>query len=329
MDKHDLVVSVKKVARDLRHVPRLAQFIRHSDLKNPRRLLEDLYKKAGYDGLLRDAKLEKIKKSNTYEKVKIKTPNILFIDLESAAMLVWLFGMRNQNPGINQIHQHGHMLSFAAKLWKKNKIYYFDQSKKNKLNDDAGLVRRLERLFKKADFIVAHYGDGYDIKVTNAQAIVNNLKRPTKCQTIDTYKVAKANFHFPSYKLEYLAQRLCKKHKKYKSRKYVGMELWNACMARDPKAWAEMKFYNIKDILVLEELFERLIPYIKNANFNMYHDSNLMTCNCGCQEFSRGGTYSTGSGKFQKYFCKDCNAPFKAPFNDASLRKRDKMLRRL
>jgi len=39
----------------------------------------------------------------------------------------------------------------------------------------------------------------------------------------------------------------------------IGTEAWVACMNGDPKAWAKMKRYSMRDVAILEPLHVRLI----------------------------------------------------------------------
>jgi hypothetical protein len=74
--------------------------------------------------------------------------------------------------------------------------------------------------------------------------------------------VVKANFKFPSNKLDYVAQALGVGAKF----KHSGFELWIDCMAGDDKAWREMKKYQIQDVVLLEELYQVLLPWLPGAS---------------------------------------------------------------
>jgi hypothetical protein len=69
--------------------------------------------------------------------------------------------------------------------------------------------------------------------------------------------ITKANFLFPSNKLDYVAQKLDVGAKV----KHSGFKLWIRCMAGDKKAWKEMKEYQIQDVNLLVDLYHELLPW--------------------------------------------------------------------
>jgi len=74
--------------------------------------------------------------------------------------------------------------------------------------------------------------------------------------------VVKANFKFPSNKLDYVAQALGVGSKF----KHSGFDLWIGCMEGNGKSWAEMKKYQIQDVVLLEELYQVLVPWLPGAS---------------------------------------------------------------
>jgi DNA-directed RNA polymerase subunit RPC12/RpoP len=121
---------------------------------------------------------------------------------------------------------------------------------------------------------------------------------------VDTLKIAKKHFSFTSNKLEYLANYLEVEVKKSAHAKYPGMELWNACMEGDKEAFKEMESYNRTDVIVLEGVYNKLIPYEPSIKFSAFHLEN--TCTCGSKIFVKDGLNYTAKGAFQRYRCKQC-----------------------
>ena len=70
--------------------------------------------------------------------------------------------------------------------------------------------------------------------------------------------VTKANFMFPSNKLDYVAQKLGVGAKV----KHSGFKLWLECMAGNKKSWKEMKEYQIQDVNLLLDLYDLLLPWL-------------------------------------------------------------------
>jgi len=111
-------------------------------------------------------------------------------------------------------------MSFAAKWLGEDKIFY----EENRNDDDRLVVSRLCELLDEADFAVAHNGANFDFKQIRARALVNGIKPPSPFKTIDTYKIAKKEFGFPSNSLEYLTDVLGCKYKKGGHKRWIGNE---------------------------------------------------------------------------------------------------------
>ena len=60
--------------------------------------------------------------------------------------------------------------------------------------------------FNKADEIVAHNGDRFDIKWIRARAVFHGLEMRNHYNMIDTYKISKANLRIPSHSLKELCK---------------------------------------------------------------------------------------------------------------------------
>jgi predicted RNA-binding Zn-ribbon protein involved in translation (DUF1610 family) len=119
-------------------------------------------------------------------------------------------------------------------------------------------------------------------------------------------RVVKSQFRFPSNKLDYVAQRLSLGKKK----DHEGHILWVKCMNGDKKAWKTMEEYNIQDVILLEKLYKKLLPWIKSPiNLNIMKDRNGFNCpTCGKNHLiSKGFSYTT-TGAYQRYQCKACGA---------------------
>ena len=54
-----------------------------------------------------------------------------------------------------------------------------------------------------------------------------------------------------------------------KKTSHQGFDLWQKCMADDVTAWKLMKKYNINDVKLTEELYEKVKPWLKQALITM------------------------------------------------------------
>jgi hypothetical protein len=120
-----------------------------------------------------------------------------------------------------------------------------------------------------------------------------------------------------------MTDKVNKKYKKLKHKKFPGHELWSECLKGNLEAWQEMELYNKHDVLSLEEFFDAIAPWGINVNFNLYHDDEEHECKCGSKDYAKNGFYYTNVGKFQKYKCKNCGAETRDRHNLFSKEKKD------
>lgn len=262
-------------------------------------------------------------------KKKFEGPKVLFLDIETAPMLGYVWSLWDQNVGLNQIYKDWYILSWAAKWEHESKVMYEDQSKAPNMENDKQLMKKLWVLLDEADVTVTQNGIRFDHKKINARMIEHGMKPPTPYETIDTLRIAKKHFAFTSNKLEYMCSKLNKKYQKLTSgnRQYVGFELWKACLANKKSAWAEMKRYNKLDVLALEELYNLLSPWEARINRLKYTEKTLHACNnCGSDKIKKNGNCYTSRGKYQQYTCLSCGAHFRDNKNVLSKNKRGSML---
>lgn len=241
-------------------------------------------------------------------------PKILLLDIETAPVLAHVWDLWDQNIALNQIERDWFMMSFAAKWYESASGELFGPHKKviykdlrgRKLGNDKPILQVLWNLLDECDIILTQNGKKFDAKKINARFILNGMKPPSNYKVLDTYLIAKKHFGFTSNKLEYMTDKLCKKFKKSKHKKFSGFELWKECLKGNKEAWKEMEQYNVYDILSLEELFHKLYPWDNGIDFNVYRDAKDFSCNCGSKKFQKRGFSYTKQGKFQRYICKNC-----------------------
>lgn len=223
-------------------------------------------------------------------------------------MLGYVWGLWDQTIGLNQVKHDWHLLSWSAK-WlgaPAKDIMYKDQRKAKNIEDDSELLKGIWKLLDEADIVIGQNSKKFDTKKLNARFILNGMKPPSSYRQIDTLVIAKKHFAFTSNKLEYMSNKLCSKYKKLKTKKFQGFDLWKACLAGNPAAWKEMELYNKYDVLALEELYTKLIPWDSSINFDVYRDKLNNECRCGKGEWKRNGYFFSNAGKFQRYQCTAC-----------------------
>lgn len=242
--------------------------------------------------------------------LKNKGPKILLYDIETSPLLSYCWALWDQNIALNQIKGDWFVLSWSAK-WlgdPPSKTMYMSQQGAKNIEDDTKTLQGIWDLLNEADIVITQNGNNFDHKKLNARFIIQGFKPPSSYKKIDTFLLAKKYFGFTSNKLEYMSNKLNKKYKKLKHAKFSGFEMWSECLKGNRAAWKEMKKYNKYDVLALEELYNKIIPWDNTINFDLYSDSDEITCKCGSTDFKLNGYAYTASGKFQRYQCKTCGS---------------------
>lgn len=256
-------------------------------------------------------------------------PNILVFDIETSPIRANVWGLWDQNIGLNQIDADWGILAWAAKWYGDpvSKVIYMDNSNAKDVRDDKALITGLWKLLDQADIVIAQNGDKFDIKKFNARAVIHGLPPVSPFKSTDTLKESRKVFSFTSHSLEYMSEHLNKKYKKLKHEKYPGFELWKAILSGDKKAWAEMKVYCIHDVLATEELYQKIQGWIKTQNLACYFDDAQVRCRCGSTNIYKKGFVFTDAGKFQGYKCKDCGKRPKGRINLLATTKKKNLLK--
>lgn len=242
------------------------------------------------------------------KKVQHKGPKVLLLDIETAPILAYVWGLWDQTVALNQIESDTYVLSWAAK-WLNDppeKTMYMDQRKAKNIEDDKKIIEGIWKLLDEADIIITQNGKQFDEKRLNTRFIMHGMQPPSTYKHIDTRSIAKKHFGFTSNKLEYMTDKLCTKYKKLKHAKFSGFSLWKECLSGNQEAWKEMEVYNKYDVLSLEELYTKLAPWDNTVNWAVYHDGDEMVCGCGSREFKENGVKRLTSGIYQRYKCKHC-----------------------
>lgn len=250
---------------------------------------------------------------------------VLFIDIETAPILTYVWGLFNQNIGLEQIKEDWHLLSWAAKWGDSKEVLYMDQRSAKNIEDDKKIAAGAWKLLDEADVVVTQNGKAFDIKKLNARFIVNGMKPPSSFRSYDTLEVAKKKFGFTSNKLAYMTEKLNSKYKKLEHEQFPGFKLWRECLAGNKKAWNEMEKYNKHDVLALEELYYKLAPWDPSINMAAF-SPDPMLCSCGSKEFIKNGFRYSNQGKYQKMMCVKCGSEHRQKVNLLDKAKRKSLL---
>ena len=225
------------------------------------------------------------------------------MDIETSLHKVWTFNLFRAYIPPKQIIQSTRVLSWAAKWLDQKKVHYRDER-------DEDFIEKIYEMIDEADAIIHYNGKAFDMKHLNREFLLRDMPPPSSYSNIDLLATIRKNFKMASNKLEWVSIQLGYEGKV----KHRGVQLWIDCQeANDPKAWNEMRRYNIRDVTELEPIYYDLLPWIRNhPNWGHYEDDEKIVCrNCGSDRVRKNGIERTSVIPYQRYQCKECFAPLK------------------
>jgi hypothetical protein len=273
-------------------------------------------------------------KKISFKKPKLAhVPKVLIFDIETSPIEAYVWRLFDQNVSLNQIIKDWYVLSWSAK-WlgdSADKVMYEDQRHAKDLANDKKIMKSIHKLLDEADVVITQNGIKFDVKKLNSRFIMHGMKPPRSFKHIDTLRIARRHFSFTSNKLEYMTDKLCTVYKKLTHGKFPGFALWKECLAGNMEAWDEMEEYNRYDVLSLEELYHKLIPWDNTVDFNLFtSDDADYVCSCGSTRFDRkeGDYYHTTAARYQRVVCKDCGKQTRDSENLLTKVKKKKLRKR-
>jgi DNA polymerase elongation subunit (family B) len=226
---------------------------------------------------------------------------ILFLDIETFPNVAYVWGKYQQD--VIRFKQETCIATYAAK-WLGKPVFakalpdyehYVAGS-----YDDRDLVLDIHKLLDAADIVVAHNGDNFDIRVCKARFIFHDLKPTAPFKSVDTKKVAKRVARFNSNRLDDLGFQLMG-DRKIKT----DFDLWKGCIDGDKKSWAQMVKYNKKDVVLLERLYLRLLPWM-STHPNRGLLEKAVCPKCASSDVQYRGFSITGARRYQRFQCSSC-----------------------
>ena len=310
MELHALVVKLKALHQELGRTPNRQQFIDSG-------VSDWQLRKITFGEIVEAAGLE----FSNANKFKPSKPKIFLYDIETAPILANVWGLFDQNVGLNQIEKDWHLLSWSGKWLGEDEIFYHDQRNAENMEDDSEILKSLWEKLNEAEILIGHNSKKFDTKKVNARFIYHGMRPVSELRQVDTLNIARRHFAFTSNKLAHLAKFLKCNDQKSEHKKFVGFDLWTQCLKGNLEAFQEMEAYNKMDVIVLEEVYKKLLPWDQTINYGIFEQDSV--CACGSNKFKANGHKYTNSGKFQRHECKGCGKSFYGKQNliDPQIRK--------
>lgn len=226
---------------------------------------------------------------------------ILLWDIETAPLVVTSWALFKPYLSHENILEGTTLISAAWKEYGKGAVHTAS-IKPSSPRDDKALARKLRDALAKADVLVAHNGDRFDLKILNARLVYYGLDPLPPIRTIDTLKVARKLFRFDSNRLDYLGDFLGVGRKLH-----TDYGLWLKILLKaDRKALAQMVTYNQQDVKLLEKVYKKLRPYMTDhPNHRLCDGEVCPICGTG-GSLQKRGFRLTRLSRSQVYQCQEC-----------------------
>lgn len=247
------------------------------------------------------------------KKEEKKAPKILIFDIETAPMQAFVWKRYKENVSLEQTISESFMLCWSAKWLYSEEVFGDCLTPEEAVTEnDARIVVSLYNLINMADIIVAYNGKNFDIPYMNQRFLTYGFPPYVPVQVIDPYETAKNVFRFSSNKMDAIATQLGLQNKIK-----TDFDLWKGCMMGCQECLNDMLTYNKQDVVVLEEIYCQMMPWIKNhPNISNYFDNKLRCTRCGSENIIKMHRYFyTPSGKYELYRCNDCGSIFRGKTN--------------
>lgn len=226
-------------------------------------------------------------------------PRVLVLDVETTPALAHVWQMFDVNVGLNQLVSPVDIVCFAAK-WAGEDEVMFDSTWRN---TKEGMLYNLWELMDEADAVVGWNSNRYDIRHINAHFVVQGLGPPSPYKKIDLMQVVRRHMKFMSNKLDYVAAALGVGRKLDTG----GFELWLDVMRGDRDAQALMREYNEQDVLLTEEVYNKLRAWIQPAVNRSILEGHVCP-ECGSKHLQARGFRDTATRRYQRFYCNSCGS---------------------
>ncbi len=227
----------------------------------------------------------------------------LFYDLETSpnVVLSWRVGYKINIDSENILKERA-VICIGYKWQHEAKPHVITWDKKQ---DDKAMLAKFLKEANKADELVAHNGDKFDLPWFLTRCAYHGLATFPSYKTADTLQWAKRRFNFNSNRLNYIAQFFG-----IGGKLHTEFGLWKAvCLENSPQALARMSKYCAHDVVLLEKVWERLsalVPHKTHAGVASKQDK--WSCpHCASEDVCLYGTrFSAHGTRSTRVQCKQC-----------------------
>jgi hypothetical protein len=223
---------------------------------------------------------------------------ILILDIETrpAQAYVWrAYG--EQNIGVEQIINPGGTICVGAKwLGDKHTYLYSDWE-----HGHVDMLGSIHAMMSEADAVVTYNGDKFDLPKLQGEFLLNGFGPTPPLTSIDVVKSVRKLGFFVN-RLAFIGPFLGVGAKI----KHEGFELWVKVLEGDKAAQERMARYCKQDVKLLEKLYQKVLPFIRNHPHLGVHKGECGAC--GSNNVQNRGFRRTKAFKIQRIQCNNCGS---------------------
>ena len=222
----------------------------------------------------------------------------LVIDIETRPTTAYVWDLWDVNISLDQIVDPGGVLCFGAKwLHDKKTIFFSDWQ-----HGHTRMVKEAHKLLSEAEAVITYNGDKFDLPKLKGEFLIANLSPPPPLTSIDVIKSIR-KLGLLSNKLGFVGPFISAGEKV----KHEGFSLWKNVIDGNKTAQKKMQTYCLQDVLLLESVYNKLLPYIHNHPRLI--DSSAEACGaCGKHRLQRRGVRRTKAFTIQRMQCQACGS---------------------
>lgn len=248
------------------------------------------------------------------EKLSISAKQIpirrLFFDIETGyyELKIKAWQLKNFQKYFNHkdIVKEKQIICISYKWQYEDKVHTLDWR-----NGEKKMLKDFVKVMGEADEIIGHNGDRFDIRFIRTRCLYHGVLMFPNYRSLDTLKKVRNGFLFASNRLDYLGIFTGVGGKK----EHSGFEMWEKIVENhDEEALKEMISYCERDVIMLEDFYYILSPFIThNNNFAVLTGHNKWDCpECASEDVKMYRTYTTPMGVVRREMkCNSCKKQYK------------------
>jgi predicted PolB exonuclease-like 3'-5' exonuclease len=236
----------------------------------------------------------------------------MIFDIETSPNVGWFWRASwKTSIGTHQILEERKVICISWK-WEHEEAVHNLVWDTNK--DDTEMLTKFVPILMEADEVVGHNGDSFDIPWLRTRCLMKGLPFPTYVKSLDTLRKVRSMFNFQSNRLDYIAKVMG-----LGGKIPIAPSVWNiVCFSpvdsEEYKAGiAEMLEYCDYDVVLLEDVFHKLLQYIKpNTHVGIAQGKPRHSCpNCGGEDVKYVKHTVTASGIIKRNLeCNTCKSDY-------------------